>query len=450
MNRNTCKRITEQLKTTLREVISLSIMDHKNVLRYYDAWIEPTWINQFTNPSSNNNNNNNISKFNMKREREKKYVNSDDDSNRNPIQLMNFPFNECSDIFKRTNDNNDINEDEGEEDGEGEEEESEEEDDDVNRIVYNNEINFDYDNSSRVEVLESTDTQSTATNKSTLTTTNISMADYKNNKMNDIIFEQSSDNTTSNSSNLVNSNNSVVFDNEPNKNIDKSNYGDDEGDGDENDENSKLDKNENDNDNESTTSSLSSSSSSGPPIEAININKKLKNENKAIDEDEEKKNINNNVNTHKYPSPLLMPCDLVHFTNSKSPPFHLANEKQKQKSSATNTPISSDIIPYQSPIYKLKFELSLYIQSEYCEGTNLGRYLYDRMDKPNRKVNSIELYEFLVQIMEGLEHIHSKGIIHRDMKPENIFITNEKKIKIGDFGLATFNCIIFIYLFVFK
>lgn len=35
--------ISKALQTTLREVISLSIMDNKNVLRYYDAWIEPTY-----------------------------------------------------------------------------------------------------------------------------------------------------------------------------------------------------------------------------------------------------------------------------------------------------------------------------------------------------------------------------------------------------------------------
>ena len=44
---------------------------------------------------------------------------------------------------------------------------------------------------------------------------------------------------------------------------------------------------------------------------------------------------------------------------------------------------------------------------------------------------------FYVQILLGLEYLHSKGIAHRDMKPENILISRGK-IKIADFGLGNF------------
>jgi len=39
--------------------------------------------------------------------------------------------------------------------------------------------------------------------------------------------------------------------------------------------------------------------------------------------------------------------------------------------------------------------------------------------------------------LQGLQHIHSSGVIHLDLKPANIFVTGEGKLRIGDFGMAT-------------
>jgi translation initiation factor 2-alpha kinase 4 len=43
------------------------------------------------------------------------------------------------------------------------------------------------------------------------------------------------------------------------------------------------------------------------------------------------------------------------------------------------------------------------------------------------------------EMVEGLAHIHQQGMIHRDLKPVNIFLDSNDHVKIGDFGLATTN-----------
>lgn len=75
----------------------------------------------------------------------------------------------------------------------------------------------------------------------------------------------------------------------------------------------------------------------------------------------------------------------------------------------------------------------LYIQMEFCPGETL-RELLDK-DVLNEQVEKI--WRFFTQIVEALSYLQNRGVVHRDLKPPNLFIDAEECIKIGDFGLAT-------------
>jgi serine/threonine protein kinase len=49
------------------------------------------------------------------------------------------------------------------------------------------------------------------------------------------------------------------------------------------------------------------------------------------------------------------------------------------------------------------------------------------------------MWRLFREMVEGLAHIHQQGMIHRDLKPVNIFLDSNDHVKIGDFGLATTN-----------
>ncbi|KAF3427411.1 hypothetical protein E2986_07364 [Frieseomelitta varia] len=75
---------------------------------------------------------------------------------------------------------------------------------------------------------------------------------------------------------------------------------------------------------------------------------------------------------------------------------------------------------------------TLYIQMALCEKT-LQQWLDERMEITPQTIIAI-----LTQILHGLDYIHSRGIVHHDIKPSNIFISTSERLQIqlGDFGLA--------------
>lgn len=74
---------------------------------------------------------------------------------------------------------------------------------------------------------------------------------------------------------------------------------------------------------------------------------------------------------------------------------------------------------------------TLYIQMEYCQNHTLADLINQSLYR-----HPDEYWRLLRQILVALAYIHSEGVIHRDLKPKNIFIDQGNNIKIGDFGLA--------------
>ncbi|KAJ3207892.1 hypothetical protein HDU67_007167 [Dinochytrium kinnereticum] len=74
---------------------------------------------------------------------------------------------------------------------------------------------------------------------------------------------------------------------------------------------------------------------------------------------------------------------------------------------------------------------TLFIQMQLCPFKDLRRWIGER-----ERVERTENLEVLRQIVDGLVHVHSQNVIHRDLKPDNIFIDEDRHILLGDFGLA--------------
>uniref|UniRef100_A0A336L0X1 non-specific serine/threonine protein kinase n=1 Tax=Culicoides sonorensis TaxID=179676 RepID=A0A336L0X1_CULSO len=76
---------------------------------------------------------------------------------------------------------------------------------------------------------------------------------------------------------------------------------------------------------------------------------------------------------------------------------------------------------------------SLAIVTQWCEGSSLYKHIH--VNETKFKLNT--LIDIARQVAQGMDYLHAKNIIHRDLKSNNIFLHEDLSVKIGDFGLAT-------------
>ena len=113
---------------------------------------------------------------------------------------------------------------------------------------------------------------------------------------------------------------------------------------------------------------------------------------------------------------------------------YLANEEFRRKFKNESKAIAILNHPNIVKVYDVSFgERIQYIVMEYVDGITLKEYINEQ-----GSIGWKEAVHFEMQILQALQHAHDKGIIHRDIKPQNIILLQDGSIKVADFGIARF------------
>lgn len=113
----------------------------------------------------------------------------------------------------------------------------------------------------------------------------------------------------------------------------------------------------------------------------------------------------------------------------------LANDEFRRRFKNESKAIAVLSHPNIVKVYDVSFGDRLqYIVMEYIEGITLKEYI-----EQQKAINWKETVHFVGQILKALQHAHDKGIVHRDVKPQNIMLLQDGTIKVTDFGIARFS-----------
>ena len=113
----------------------------------------------------------------------------------------------------------------------------------------------------------------------------------------------------------------------------------------------------------------------------------------------------------------------------------LANEEFRRRFKNESKAIAVLSHPNIVKVFDVSFGDRLqYIVMEYVEGITLKEYI-----EQQQVINCKEVVHFTTQILRALQHAHDKGIVHRDIKPQNIILLQNGNIKVTDFGIARFS-----------
>lgn len=114
---------------------------------------------------------------------------------------------------------------------------------------------------------------------------------------------------------------------------------------------------------------------------------------------------------------------------------YLANEEFTRRFKNESKAIAILSHPNIVKVFDVSFgDRIQYIVMEYIDGITLKEYIDQQ-----KEIRWKEALHFTVQILRALQHAHDKGIVHRDIKPQNIMLLPDGTIKVTDFGIARFS-----------
>ena len=114
---------------------------------------------------------------------------------------------------------------------------------------------------------------------------------------------------------------------------------------------------------------------------------------------------------------------------------YLTNEEFKRRFKNESKAIAVLSHPNIVRVFNVSFGDRLqYIVMEYVDGITLKEYI-----EQQGVINWKEAVHFMGQILAALQHAHDKGIVHQDIKPQNIMLLQDGTIKVTDFGIARFS-----------
>ena len=114
---------------------------------------------------------------------------------------------------------------------------------------------------------------------------------------------------------------------------------------------------------------------------------------------------------------------------------YLSNEEFKRRFKNESKAIAVLSHPNIVRVYNVSFgDRIQYIVMEYVDGITLKEYI-----EQQGVINWKETVHFMGQILAALQHAHDKGIVHQDIKPQNILLLQDGTIKVTDFGIARFS-----------